>query len=214
MIKFKITGKDFKINGSIPQSWYEVTFRQYLKYLQCKDDLLQVVSLLSGVNYEIFNKGKIAGLEDIIRALLFVKKPPEFGDVTPNIGKYKLPINGKKKFDIQFESLGQFEDMRKIMMSVPENDLMAHISAYPKYCGIYLQVIRDEQYDYNRAMDMEEEILDMPMHEVMVCGAFFFLKLRILSTGIEINSQNTIRNPKKSRQGSINSKRSSATTRR
>lgn len=213
MITIRINKKPYKI----PSSWYEVTYNQYCEILKINDDLLKLIGCFTGIPLKDLQKYEIKGLEDVIQCLSYLNNTPEFDGYSEKLGPFPLPVNHKGKFDIRFESLAQFEDMRKIMKAIPTGKLEDLIEAYPKFCAIYAQKLRDKEYDYNKAMDMVEEVKTYPLPDVMICGAFFFLKLLSLSNGTATTSH-----PKKSvkkvafrsRQGGRNSSKSSGNTRR
>jgi len=208
MIKFKIN--DRTIN--YPSQWEDLTFGQYLQYFNLKGDSIQLVSILSGLDYEYLKGAVIVGLESLLEASKFTLTTPKFETYYPQVGKYKLPANRKGQFDIRFESMGQFEDMRAQMMK--KMDIQEHTAAYGRYVAIYLQKIRDGQYDPAKVEEVQEEVQTFPACEVIAVGQFFFLKLYSLSTGTAKTSLNTPPTPTKSKQDLTNSKRNSASMRR
>lgn len=201
MIKFKLNGKAI----SIASSWEDITYSQYLQIIGVKDDLIRLVSICANLDYEILKTANISGLESVIEAMSFVKSPPVFPESITEIGGYSIP----KNFNIQFESLAQFEDMRSIMMSKGEEKNKVH-EDFGMYVSLYLQNIRDKEYDFEKAKAMREEVLNMPALKVLALGGFFLLKLVSLSNGIKANSQATNQNPKKSKQVMKGSRQSSA----
>lgn len=208
MIPFKLNGKQIQF----PSSWHDLTFAQHIKIMEGSCNTYhKLISLFTGIDEETIRKydeaGKIAGIDQIITALNFLKTPSKFDTVTTEIGTFKLPINHNKQFNIQFESLAQFEDMRARMLKVPDNDAVELAKAYPSYIAIYLQKIRDGRYVSNKAKEMEAEIWNYPAYQVITLGGFFLIKLLNLLTGIPATSQTTTRNPKKKKPVSRNSKR-------
>lgn len=201
MINFKLNGKKIQVASS----WDDVTYGQYLQIIKIKDDLLKLVSICSGTDYEILKTANISGLESVIEAMSFVKSPPVFPESITEIGGYSI----HKNFNIQFESLAQFEDMRSIMMAKSEEKNKVH-EDLGMYVLLYLQKIRDKEYDFEKAKAMREEVLNMPALKVLALGGFFLLKLVSLSNGIKANSQATNPNPKKSKQVTKGSRQSSA----
>lgn len=176
---------DFKINGNptqIPSQWTDLTFYQYVQIMDTKG-ILNTVSVLCNIDYEIIKKATISGLETVIEAVNFLKEVPIFDSKLEYIGKYKLPLNSKGEYNIQLESLGQFEDMREVMIRVPDNNIIEFTKAYAKYVAIYLQKLRDGEYDNDKAMAMVDEVYQMPAHHVIVAGGFFFTKLMSLLLG-------------------------------
>jgi hypothetical protein len=210
MIPFKLNGKNLKIASS----WHDLTFDQYLKWLQSKGSTGEAIALFAGIDQEVLKTANITGLESIIEALAFLKAPAVFDKATPNVGKYQLPLNSKGEFNIQFETLAQFEDMRATMIKTPDNDIVELVKSYAKFVAIYVQKIRDGEYNYDKSLAMIPEIYTMPAHEVITTGSFFFVKLLTLLTGTAPTSQKATTNPKKKKQVTRSSKKSSAITRR
>lgn len=206
MITFRLNEKPY----TIPTSWEEVTFKQYIELLDLKDDSIQLIAIFTGLEYDYLKNAVIIGLDDILTAVRFVNTEPVFPGFTPTCGPYTIPINEKGAFNIQHESLGQFEDMRQVMKQVSGKDISTHTKAYVKYVAIYLQKIRDGQYNPLKAVDMEEEIIYYPAYEVCSLGAFFFLKLWSFSSGTKSNSPTTSPRPKKSQPVMNNSPKPSA----
>jgi len=193
MIPFKLNGKPFKIASS----WLDPTLDQYIKWLQSKCSTAEAISIFAGIDIELVKKASFNGLDMVLEALEFLKTPYQFEKATPNVGKYKLPLNSKGEFDIQFETLGQFEDMRSVMVKTKDHDVAALVGSYAHFVAIYAQKIRDGEYNQDEAVKMIPEIMQMPAHEVISVGSFFFVKLLTLLTGTAKGSQNTPHNPKK-----------------
>lgn len=206
MIQFKINSEPLLI----PTSWEDVTFDQYLKLGKNKDGITGEISIFTGLEVEKLKKSNIEGLNKLIQALSFLKKQPDFNGDATKIGGYPLPLNSEGVFDVQFESLGQFEDLRAVMIAAKstEDTLVSFASA----CAIYLQKIRDDEYDSDKANVMVKEVYEMPAVDVIKAGSFFFLKLVSLSTGTDLTSPSLKQPQKKQKQDSKNSKRSSART--
>lgn len=198
MIDFKLNGKKLRI----PSSWDEVTTGQYLQLLNLKEDYLQAVSIFSGVDYETFKKAVVIGLDDLIKTLSFIKNGPDLSKISDKVGGYDVPKN------VQFETLAQFEDMRAVIQKC--NGIMEVTKAYPQIVAIYLQKIRDKEYDYTKSQLMVDEVLTMPAKEVITVGAFFYVKLTSLLRGTQTTSPPTTQSPKKSKQGSRKSVKRSA----
>lgn len=204
MIRFKVNSKTV----NVPTAWDELTFSQYLQILDLKDDYLQVVSILTGIDYEILKKAEINGLESLIAATSFLSEIPDFDHVTTKVGPYNLPVNDKGLFNIQLESLAQFEDMRAVMKGAIDSP-KAMIECYVKFVALYVQKVRDKEYDSQKALLMVDEVKTWPAKEVITAGAFFYVKLRSLLNGTQKTSPLTPRSPKKSKQASKGSRKSS-----
>lgn len=182
-----LNGKPIKVTDS----WAKMDFGQYLRILKLGDDNIELISILTGLEYEYIKKAKISGFDNLLYMARFINEPPDFNtEKLTHIGEYKLPLNSKGFFDIQFESLAQFEDMRQVMSKVPEG-IHAHTEAYATYCAIYLQKIRDGEYDSEKALKMVPEIMTYPASHVINAGSFFFVRLESLLRGTAPSSRNT-----------------------
>lgn len=210
MITFKLNGKTCKI----PSSWLDLTFDQYIKVMESKGGTAEMIALFTGIDVEVIKKASFTGLDMVIESLSFLKTPYKFDKATPNVGKYKLPLNSKGEFNIQFESLAQFEDMRAVMIKTPDNDMVALVKSYAQFVSIYVQKLRDGEYDPDKAIAMISEVYKMPAHEVITTGSFFFVKLLTLLTGTATTSQKATTKKRKSKPVTRSSKKSLAITRR
>jgi hypothetical protein len=209
MIQFTFGNK--KVNCA--SSWDDITFNQFLQILGIKqDDTYLKISICTGIPYETLKAAKvIVGLEPLIIATQFINKPATYQPTTTQIGKYKLPLDSRGEFNPQFQRLDQFEDMRKAMVA-SDKGIVQVTEAYATYCAIYLQAIRDKEYNFDSAMAMVEEVKQMPAREVIPAGSFFLVKLLNLSTGTKTTSLNTSLNPKKSKRALTTSKKRSGFT--
>lgn len=210
MIPFKLNGKNLKIASS----WLDLTFDQYVKVMESKGGTADMIALFTGIDVDVIKKADFTGLDTVIEALSFLKKPYQFDKATPNVGKYKLPLNSKGEFNIQFESLAQFEDMRAVMIKTPDNDIVALVKSYAQFVAIYVQKLRDGEYDPDKAIAMIPEVYAMPAHEVITTGSFFFVKLLTLLTGTATTYQKATTKKLKSKPVTRSSKKSLAITRR
>jgi hypothetical protein len=206
------------LNGQpikITDSWEKMNFIQYLRNMKRKtDDKIELASILTGLDYEYIKKAKLTGLDNLLYIARFIDTPAKFDPLVTHIGHFKLPLNSKGVFDVQFESLAQFEDMRVIMLAlkgIPAKEDFAkyelqeildriyeHTEAYAKYCAIYVQKLRDGEYDGDKAMAMVPEVMTYPASHVITAGSFFFIKLMSLLTGTVSNSQSSAQARKKS----------------
>lgn len=208
MIKFKINGSDIQV----PSSWDDLTFSQYLEVLKPDNDTTSILAMLTGFDRDYLNSAKIIGLESLIAAANFLTQPPKYEPYYSQVGPHKLPSNKGKEFDIRFESLAQFEDMRAYTRTI-EGDVIKHTKAYGRYVAIYLQKIIDGEYKPSRVPEVEQEVQSYKACEVIALGQFFFLKLLLLSSGTPKTSLHTNQNQKNSKSDSTTSKRSSVRTR-
>jgi hypothetical protein len=209
MIKITIDKKP----RQFPTKWEEVTFGQYLQIMDSKS-ITDLIVILLGLDPEEAKKKTIIGLDDLFIAAQFTQDIAKFEEYYPQCGPYKLPSNNKGKFDIRFESLGQFEDMRQVMSKIDSANPASLVTAYGKSVAIYLQKIRDKEYDAGKVAELEEEIKSFPAVEVIGLGQFFFLKLITLSSGTKASSPTTAPSQKKSKQVSKGSRKPLGRTRR
>lgn len=183
MIPFKVNGKTIKVKST----WDDVTYGEYLQIIDAGPDTSLILSILTGVPHETLRKAKIKGADQLLMVVGFANTSPEILPTIQQVGPYKLPLKGGK-FEVQFESLGQFEDLRAVMAKDIKGSADV-LRSYPKAVAIYLQKIRDGEYDGLKAQDMESEVLALPCREVLTAGSFFLLKLLTLSGGIKASSQ-------------------------
>jgi len=203
-MKFKLQGKTI----DVIDSWEKLNFEQYLRVLKVKNDMAELLSIITGIEYETIRTAKIQGLEALLYCAQFMNKTPVVPDKVERVGKYKLPAN----FDVQFESLAQFEDMRKALEKAQTLDVHGFTAAYAEYVAIYLQKVRDKDYDPVKAEEMVPDVLKMPALEVLAAGSFFYVKLTALLNGTPSNSRNTPPDRKK-RTGTPSKKPSARTLR-
>lgn len=196
---------------SIPTSWPEVTFSQWLQIMKMQEGIFNILAIFTCIPADMLSKMTIIGADKIVSALSFTSTKPTMPGYVDKVGTYKLPSNHEGKFNIQYESLGQFEDARMIYKSM-EGDKI--VDGYGKLVAIYLQKLRDGVYDANKVPDLELEIQSFPAIEVITAGSFFFLKLVSLSSGIPIVSLHTPPSQKKSKQASKTTSKRLASTRK
>lgn len=211
MIKFKLNGKPL----AIPSSWEEVTYSQYLKMIEVKSDV-EMISTFTGIDEETLRKATITGLDTLIAALgaLGVFSKPAAFKTPDKIMGVPVPKN------IKFESLGQFEDMRKLIMSgdmaldlkieSPVNPRL-YVEGLRKICAIYIQKEMDGEYSYTKAMEMDFN--NAPAHEVIGAGTFFFARVLNLLTGTQASSPQPSKTRTKKKQVGRSSAKSSRRTR-
>lgn len=208
MIKIKVNNQEHQF----PTSWDDLSFRQYIdiwKEMENGADHLKLISIMASV--ELTPSMTIIGIDQLLMAAGFIYQPSKFEESYTMIGPYKIPMNSKEGWDIRFESLGQFEDMRAVFNKVKDS-LLDHTIQYSRYVAIYLQKVRDGEYDPLKVDSMEESVQDYPAGQVIALGGFFFGKLYASLRGIKKDFLNTPPSLKKSRPATKNSKRRSAST--
>lgn len=203
------------LNGEpikITDSWEKTTLAQYLRIMKSKNDTVEILSIITGLDYDLLKKSQIKGLEKLLYAASFINTAPVIPTKVEKIGGFKLPLNSKGVFDIQFESLAQFEDMRVIMDSTSKEDIAGITESYAKYCALYLQKLRDGEYDGDKALAMVPEIMTYPALEVIAAGSFFFVRLWSLLRGTQATFPSSA--PARKKPTGKRSKRNSGRTQR
>ena len=184
MITFKISGAKHQI----PTAWGDVTYGQYVALLTLPNSLLHQTHLFTGIPLETLAKAELKNLEKIALALSFLNISPKVEPGPKNIDKYYVPK------DVTLESLGQFEDLRGLIMKKPEdlstvenNLLWADLCL--EACAIYCQKLRDGSYDSTKVPGMKEELKGYSCMPIIQTGAFFFGKLLSILTNTPNRSQ-------------------------
>jgi len=199
------------LNGEpikITDSWEKTTLAQYIRIMKCKNDTAELLSIITGLEYDLLKKANIKGLDKLLYASSFINTHPVIPTKVEKIGGFKLPLNHKGIFDIQFESLAQFEDMRTVMDATDTKDATAITESYAKYCAFYLQKLRDGEYDGGKALAMVPEIMEYPALEVISAGSFFLVRLWILLRGTPTTSPSSA--PSRKKRTGKHSRKSSA----
>lgn len=210
MIQFKLNDKPL----ILPSCWEDTTFQQYIEIMKGKaSGLSEAISLFTGIDIESIRKAKFTVLDIVIQTLSFLNKTPDFKGKADKIGSYMLPLNSKGEYNIQFESLAQFEDMRKVIARIDGKNVVSITMSYAEFVSIYLQKIRDTEYNYDKSKAMIPEIMGMPAHEVIKAGSFFLIKLSNLLTGTTTICQTTSPVPRKKKLVSATSKKRSGRSR-
>lgn len=193
MLTFKINGSKFRV----PTCWDDVTFAQYIDLLSTENKLLEYIHLFTGISRDILYKAELKNLENIALALSFLTIPPKFeAKPTRTVGPYVLPE------DIRVQAVGQFEDLRALMMKVPKEvktieDNIAISELYCEACAIYTVRVKYGHYDYTKVAEVKEELRKYSCIQVVQTGAFFFAKPWNSSTNTTRRYQNILPRLKK-----------------
>lgn len=189
MITIKINDQE----KQIPESWDDkdcpVTFGQYLELLNddetIDNDISHVLSIFLGLSPEVIRFAKITNIEQVIQALSFIT------ETTPNFqGKVDEFMGVQIPADITFEQLAPFEDMRSLMRkTTKDTPFKDRIAQYAKYVAIYVQLKRDPEYSYEKAMQIVPAVMIQPCQDVIILGSFFLIKVARLTRSITPSSQ-------------------------
>jgi len=159
-------------------SWATTTTEQFQKMAIDWDgeDLVKLFSIISGMEYKaLANTHDFALEEQLLSATKFVyNEPMNFKD--DQIPTH-IDLNGKQvriPKSVGDLSIGQNIHVRQAIEKAkcPE-ELISFVTA------IYLQTLYDEtqDFDYHRAMELEQDILKLPITQTYPIGIFFLKKL-------------------------------------
>lgn len=172
-MKITITLNNIKIEREVPTSWDEVKFHQFIKVMKAKENFAEVLSVFVDIPAETLEKAKIINIDKLIQVFGFLKT--EVPMIKPKtILGYEVPK------DLGFETIGQFQDLKKAASESkgPEK--------FPLMCAIYCT----KPYDWKVAEEKQNEFLNAPATEVLALGNFTLVKLIGLNLSKGINSQN------------------------
>lgn len=191
MIPYKINDETVQV----PSNWDDLSFNQWEQINKLTvNDFIKLASIVLNIDYEQLSKAKIENAEELVDYLQFIYAPIETESRPLKLGEYDIPE------DITFESLAQFEDMRKTLNEAltkidSEKDIFKIVPViaeyYPQWCAIYLQKVRDGSYDYKKALDMIPTIKELPCTDVIAVGTFFFYR----QANLLVNTLKTFRKP-------------------
>lgn len=173
---FVTTNKGRKeINPSI--SWATTTTDQFQKMATDwnGEDLVKLFSILSGMDYKVLSNTHDLILEEqLLTATRYVyEEPMDFKEATL---PHWIEINGKqiripaKLGDL---SIGQNIHVRQAIDKAKSfEELISFVVA------IYLQPLYDEsEFDYHRAIELEHDVLKLPITKTYAIGIFFLRRL-------------------------------------
>lgn len=178
MIHFKLGQDELKL----PVGWSEVTVEQFLQLraISTENDIIKILSILSGISYEKWSELKLANFEkavdDIISTLSWMSDIPDFKSL-PMPKKYML---ADKLIDIpddlKLETLGQrFIFEREIFPCIERTGDV--IEVIDKAIAIYIQPrVTGKDFDANKAImaDVESKVRASFIFEAYPIASFFF----------------------------------------
>lgn len=157
-----------KVN--IPISWSEVTWGQYLQLIEPKN-VIEILSIFTGIPKEQLYKAKITGLEPVLIALKFIDQGMDIPERPTKLGKYEIPK------DITLETIEQYQLLQKEIDKATEaTDLVGRIKFVANYAAIYCQGL-NEEFDYDKSIALAKEFENESCIDVMAAGTFFLNKL-------------------------------------
>jgi len=179
-----ITINDKKVQ--IPTTWKEITFKQYLKFLNLGEtEFINAVALFTGIPKDVWEKSKqIENFYIIVGALEFLQKDPKVigaknpGSVKIKGVEYNVP-EGLKQYSVK-----QFEDMRGLIRKEQKKGEIT-IKLYPKIISTYFCTLIFDDYTIKNLRETEKLINELTIYEVVGIGAFFLESSTRLLTGIQ-----------------------------
>ena len=196
MIHKKLTIDRQTIPYHIPESWEEVTFKQFLECSEEKDSITRV-SILTGIPKEFFQYQELVNHYIWLEGQLSWSHT--FEEKESNVAMFKTP-EGYFYFpkDVEMKSIGAYKDIQSEAQEV-ENPL----EIYPFIVSAYYVLDRDGEYDYGKAKEMIGFFECQSCIEVINAGGFFLNKLERLRSGTKATRKTLITQVIKSLQGMI-----------
>ena len=189
MIHFQFKRDKEVINWSCPESWGELSWRQWSEIQSWAkkvmtdnnvEDLIQLLVIVSGIGEDVWLESAVDYDLTILPHLLWFNKEPDF----PIYDKSDFVYEGKNypmPPDIQLKTLGQKRDLQKEMQTSYDktNDFL---EAAPMAVAIYLQpdIVPNKEiksgYDLEAAKGLCEKFKDLPMNQIYPAATFFLGK--------------------------------------
>lgn len=166
-MKITMTLNGVKVEKQIPTSWKEVTFWQFLKLAEAKNDLSAVLSVFTGIDQPTLKKATISNLGKVVELLRFIETEQMDLTLPKWIIDYPVPQN------LELESVEQFEDLKLESLKVKDEG----IKHYTLLCAIYAC----QPYDEKEAEKLAPAFMNAPCEEVVAIGNFTLMKLIGLS---------------------------------
>lgn len=181
MITVTIELNRVKVTRELPTQWKEVTFKQFLELNECRGDYVKVLSLFTGIDQDTVRKCKIWDLDAVLVSLTFLHSKPE--NVIPEkLLTYEIPK------DLGLEFIGQYEDLKDELQNQQGLTNRQKLEKYTLYCAVYACRAKFGDYDWMKAVSMQDEFLEAPAVEVLGVGNFTLLKLIGLTRHIKEDS--------------------------
>src|SRR5688572_3845933 len=112
------------------------------------------------------------------------------------VGPYILPQ------DVTLQSLGQFEDLKALLAKVPKElvtveDNLKLSDLYLTACAIYVQKVKDGEYDVSKVEAVKEELKGYSCMQVVPTGGFFLFRPLLISQPTSTRSRIILQRLKK-----------------
>lgn len=192
MERLLIAGKDYI---ELPQSWDEVSFKQFLDLSQSDNLDLAAVSILTGISKSQWADSKNINLYYYCMDSLSKWVKQGIGEINDKqLNRLKFLTKDIDLGDIGEETVAQYEDMKIIMgkytVEYQTSPIEAMRKYYPTIAAIYLQPkASGERYDHSKAIKLNDQINELPAPMVIGVVNFFLLKYIGSRTGIGQGAQ-------------------------
>ena len=195
--KIKITSEK-PLSITVPESWDEVTFKQFYD-LQKEEESLKRVSILTGIPVYMFIKyPELADfyvwVEDNLKWVnLWDNKPSDSEGFLIDGEVFQFPK------DVGILSIGLYKDIQSDAQENKDDVL----SIYPFICASYYQLLKDGEYDYLKAKEYISVFDKQPCTKVYNAAGFFLSKVNELRNGTKPKLRDRVIQMIKSLLGSI-----------
>lgn len=177
-MKITIKHNGVTVNKEIPVRWDDVKFSEYVALYPDDGNLTKRLTVFTGVEEAVIRRSQIKGLQEIAHVLSFLDKPIPY-QVPKTLLGYPLPKN------IEFESTGQFEDVKAILETFPRAEKEGDAPPIPskedlkKYCDVCAVYCMKNYVDSSipEKEEFAKKFLDAPVVEVLAVGNFTQLRL-------------------------------------
>lgn len=168
----------------VPTSWDQVTFKEFLALDSCGQDIVKVIALFTGIDYEQLKVAKIKNMDTVIATLGFLNKPIEPVDPLSikTILGYPLPK------DLEFEQVQMYLDLKNYVSEAQKLTPVEQLERYTLYVAVYTCSHWKGNYDWKYAEELAPVFLKAPAVEVLALGNFTLLRLIGLNLNMRIDS--------------------------
>jgi len=164
-----ITSTTGKRRVSIPETWEEVTVDQFQRIHASDKGIITIFSILSNMEYDSIYESTDRRLEEALYSTIKFTSTPLSTEVPKMVTFDKVEFKVPDK--VGSLSIGQNIHVREKFSTVTSYEEVISTA----FC-VYLQpLIHKCKFDYDKAMELHDRVLKMPITEIYAIG-FFLLK--------------------------------------
>ncbi len=174
MVILNIVTNKGKQAVSVPDSWAEISFEQFLLIENSWDrkDPVHLFSIITGIDFETLQESQDDYIEETLyRLVSFVfANTPDWDNLTP---PKKIMINGRiiaVPSDIGAGTLGQ-----KVMLNTALSTVKDVSQLMIEALCIYLQPLYHGKYDQNKFNEFKQVLMKAPVLDCYAIARFFLL---------------------------------------